>query len=116
MGIVYLSYMARRPISITLDVDNLIWLKGRADAEKESVSEVVDQIVTAARDSGSRSGPARSVVGTIDVDSSDPMLERADGAIRTAFDASLGRPLASREDRHRRGPATRRPVRKTTRG
>ena len=110
--------MVKRAVSITLDVDNLIWLKGRADAEHESVSELVDQIVAAARDSGTRSGPARSVVGTIDVDSSDPMLERADAAIRAAFDASLGRPLAVREARpeYRGRPTKRRPARKTTRG
>ena len=114
----YFYNMARRAISITLDVDNLIWLKGRADAEKESVSEVVDQIVTAARNSGTRSGPARSVVGTIDVDSSDPMLERADDEIRAAFGASLKRPLAVREANpgYRGRPATQRRARKTTRG
>src|SRR5687768_12082543 len=110
--------MARRAISITLDIDNLVWLKGRADAENESVSEVVDQIVTAARDSGTRTGPARSVVGTIDIDSSDPMLERTDAAIQAVFGASLGRPLAVREARPEyRGRTTRRRhVRKTAGG
>lgn len=110
--------MARKAISITLELDNLVWLKGRAVAEKESVSELVDQIVTAARDGGTRTGPARSVAGTIDVDSSDPMLEQADAALRAAFDASLGRPLAVHEARasHQARPAKRSPVRKTTRG
>jgi hypothetical protein len=33
-------------------------------------------------------------VGTIDVDPADPLLLGADEAVREAFDASLGRPLA----------------------
>ena len=57
--------MARRAISVTLESDNVTWLKGRAGAVGESVSEVLDQIVSAARQ-GVPAGPARSVVGTID--------------------------------------------------
>ncbi len=92
--------MARRAISITLEVDNVMWLKGRAGSAGESVSEVVDQLVTAARQGAPR-GAARSVAGTIDIDASDPLLERADAALQAAFDASLGRPVMMRE-----GPAT----------
>ena len=50
--------MTRRAISITLESDNVTWLKGRAGAEGESVSELIDQLVTSAR-SGKRAGPAR---------------------------------------------------------
>jgi hypothetical protein len=89
--------MGKQAISITLDSDNLMWLKGRAGAAGiRSVSELLDQIVSAARASG-RIGPSRSVVGTIDLDASDPGLEGADAAVRGMFDASLGRPLLVRE-------------------
>ena len=90
--------MARRAISITLETDNVAWLKGRAGAAGESVSEMIDQLVTAARQ-GAGVGPARSVAGTIDVDSSDPLLEKADAALRAAFAASLGRPLDAAQGR-----------------
>jgi hypothetical protein len=88
--------MPRKALSVTLDAANVTWLKGRAGAMRESLSEVLDQIVTLAR----HSGPAiatRSVVGTIDLDASDPLLERADATVRTIFDRSLGRPLAAKE-------------------
>jgi len=88
--------MARRAISVTLETENVTWLKGRAGATGESVSELLDQIVTAAR-AGARAGQARSVAGTIAIESSDPLLETADAAIRAAFDASLGRAVALRE-------------------
>ena len=88
--------MTRRAISVTLESDNVTWLKGRAGAERESVSELIDQLVTSAR-SGTRAGPARSVVGTIDIHESDPLLDRADAAVRAAFAALLGRPAIVRE-------------------
>ena len=88
--------MPRRAISVTLDSDNVTWLKGRAGAEGESVSELIDQLVTSAR-SGKRAGTARSVIGTIDIHDSDPLLEQADAAVRAAFAASLGRPSVVRE-------------------
>jgi len=89
--------MPKRAISVTLDSDNLTWLKGRAAAAGlRSVSELLDQLVTAARDSG-RVGPSRSVVGTIDIDAHDPLLEGADDAIRGLYETTLRRPLAGRE-------------------
>lgn len=81
---------------MTLEIDNVTWLKGRAGAAGESVSEMIDQLVSAAR-RGVDAGHARSVAGTIDIDASDPLLDRADAAVRAAFDASLGRPFAVRE-------------------
>ena len=110
--------MPRRAISVTLESDNVAWLKGRAGAENESVSELLDQLVTAARQ-GASPGPARSVIGTIDIDSSDPLLERADATVRAAFDASLGRPVMMREGaaaHQGRGSKPKRTLRKTTRG
>ena len=89
--------MGKQAISVTLDADNLMWLKGRAGAAGiRSVSELLDQIVSAARTSG-QIGPSRSVVGTIDLDATDPWLEGADEAVRGMFDASLGRPLMVQE-------------------
>ena len=52
---------------------------------------MLDQLVTAARDSG-RIGPSRSVVGTIDIDASDPLLEGADEAVRGMYETSLRPP------------------------
>jgi hypothetical protein len=89
--------MAKQAISVTLDADNLTWLKGRTGAAGlRSVSELLDQLVTAARDSG-RIGPPQSVVGSIDIDASDPLLEGADDAVRMMFETSLGRPLMVKE-------------------
>ena len=85
--------MAKQAISVTLDADNLTWLKGRASAAGiRSVSELLDQLVSAARSSGGV-GPSRSVVGTIDVAADDPWLENADDVVREMFETSLRRPL-----------------------
>jgi hypothetical protein len=89
--------MPKQAISITLEADNVTWLKGRAGAAGlRSVSELLDQLVTAARESGA-GGHTTSVVGTIDIDPGDPLLERADEAIGALFEASLGRPLMVKE-------------------
>ena len=89
--------MSKHAISVTLEADNLTWLKGRAGAAGvRSVSELLDQLVSAARASG-QIGPSRSVVGTIDVDAGDPWLEDADEAMRSIFQSSLGRPLMIKE-------------------
>ena len=89
--------MAKQAISVTLEADNLTWLKGRAGAAGlRSVSELLDQLVRAARESG-HIGPSRSVVGTIDVDASDPGLEGADDVVRDMFDKSLGRALVVKD-------------------
>jgi hypothetical protein len=89
--------MPKQAISVTLEADNLTWLKGRAGAAGlRSVSELLDQLVRAARESG-HGGPSRSVIGTIDVDASDPWLEGADDALRDMVDKSLGRPMMVRE-------------------
>ena len=85
--------MAKHAISVTLHSDNLTWLKARVGAVgARSVSELLDQLVTAARESGA-GGRTTSVVGTIDIDPGDPLLEHADEAIGALFEASLGRPL-----------------------
>jgi hypothetical protein len=86
----------KQPISVTLAADNLTWLKGRAIAGHiRSVSELLDQLITAARASG-HVGTAQSVVGTIDIDPNDPMLDHADEVVRRVFERSVGRPLIVR--------------------
>ena len=89
--------MTKQPISVTLGADNVTSLKGRVSAAGvRSVSELLDQLVTAARKSVG-AGSARSVVGTIDIDPSDPHLETADAAVRNLFR------IPAREVRKRRG-------------
>jgi hypothetical protein len=96
--------MTKIPISVTLHRDNVTWLKGRAHAAgHRSVSELLDRLVTAARTTG-QAAAARSIVGTIEIDPSDPLLEGADAAVRQLFAASLARPY--------RDPATPRHIRK----
>jgi hypothetical protein len=89
--------MAKQALSVTLEADNVTWLKGRAGRSGvRSVSELLDRLVSEARQSGDHE-PARSVVGTIDIDPSDPMLTQADEVVRAMFDKSLGRPLSVKE-------------------
>ena len=88
--------MAKRAISITLDADHVTWLKGQAGASGETVSALVDGIVAAARGAGAVGAP-RSVVGTIDLDPADPLLEHADAYVRTVFERSIRRPPVVRE-------------------
>lgn len=85
----------RKPISVTIDEDNLLWLKAQATATaKGSVSDVLDGLVRAARLEG-RTGAIRSVVGTIDLPHED--LDEADASVRTMFARSLARPMLVRE-------------------
>jgi hypothetical protein len=88
--------MRKEALSVTLDAGNVTWLKGRAGAgEARSVSELLDRLVTAARQARP-AGAARSVVGTIGFDASDPALT-TDSAVRALYDQSLGRPLVVRK-------------------
>jgi hypothetical protein len=104
--------MAKQAISVTLEADNLMWLKGRASATGvRSVSELIDQIVSSARSSG-QVGPSRSVVGTIDIAAGDPWLEGADDEVRGMFEASLRRPLMVKESSPAYGTAGKRKTRR----
>jgi hypothetical protein len=99
--------MPKRAISVTLEAENLTWLRGRVGAgSSRSVSDLLDQLVTAARTSGQLT-PSRSVVGTIDITEADPGLEEADAVVRALFDASLARPALVREGRPRDGVSRR---------
>ena len=95
--------MPKTPISVTLDRDNLLWLRGRVTAANHrSVSDALDQIVTQARFAGrGADAGVRSVVGTIDVDDADPLLSGADEYVLGLFDESLRRPWLARDARPR---------------
>ena len=99
--------MPKNAISVTLDSQNLVWLRARTLAgEARSVSDLLDRIVTAARTTGA-GNEVRSVVGTIDIDPSDPDLSKADDYIRSLFAESLRRPLLVKEQRTKYGRAAR---------
>jgi hypothetical protein len=100
----------RKPISVTIDEDNLLWLKAQAAAtEKGSVSDVLDRLVRDARLMG-RTDAIRSVVGTVDLPDGD--LDAADTHVRSMFARSLGRPMIARERPPRSVSAARRRGRK----
>ena len=92
--------MPKKPVSLTLEETNLLWLKGRARVlAGGSLSEAVDQLIDEAR--AGRLGaaePPRSVVGTIDVPD-DGVLLKAGADMLGLFDVSLARPIFVHEDR-----------------
>jgi len=91
--------MPKTAISVTLQAENLTWLKARVrSSQARSVSDLLDRLVTEARTR--RAGAdVRSVVGTIDVDPSDPLLLKADDAVRALVANSIGRPFVVKETR-----------------
>jgi hypothetical protein len=89
--------MPKQPVSVTLDVDNLLWLRGRVSSRKRrSLSDALDEVITAAR-TGGAAGEVRSVVGTVTIPSDDPDLDKAKAHVRALFEKSLSRPLVVRE-------------------
>ena len=105
----YHMFMPKKPLSVTLDETNILWLRGRARSGKErSLSEALDGVVTAARTSG-HGGDVRSVVGTIDISPEDPELRQADAVIQAIVNARIARQgdaLAGRSRRRARAAAT----------
>jgi hypothetical protein len=93
-------FMPKKGISVTLQDDNLLWLKGRTVAVKgRSLSETLDDLVTAARTGGDvPTGAIRTVAGTVDIATDDPGLENADEYLRDLVTASLSRPVLVREE------------------
>ena len=89
----------KKPVSITLQEENVLWLRGQAAASSRgSLSEVLDRLVTEARVSGQKDpGTIRSVKGTIDLPDDDPELGQADAYVRSLFDASVRRPVPVKE-------------------
>lgn len=77
--------MTKKAVSVTLEHDNLLWLKGQA-AGARSLSRTLDHLVTEARLSGHVSPTAiRSVAGSVVVNPDDPLLDEADTYIRSQF-------------------------------
>lgn len=91
--------MPKKPVSLTLDETNLLWLKGRARVlAGGSLSEAVDRLIDEAR--AGRLGDAeapRSVVGTIDLPDEEA-LHKAGAELRGLFEVSLAQPLFVHED------------------
>jgi hypothetical protein len=91
--------VSKQAISVTLDSANLMWLRARAGATgARSVSALLDRLIADARGKGVFT-PHQSVVGTVDIDSSDPLLLRADAAVASLVQRSLARPVAAEEGR-----------------
>ncbi len=96
--------MPKTPVSVTLEQDNLLWLRGRARAGGANLSETIDHLISQARLSGQMPADSiRSVIGTVDIASSDPALERADAEILGLFETSInaGPPLVEPNRRNR---------------
>src|SRR5262245_9963043 len=110
--------MPKRGISVTLRDENLLWLKSRTVATKSrSLSETLDELVTAARTSRDVPPAAvRSVVGTVDIAADDPNLERADDYIRDVVTGSLARPFLVREEPAAYATSRPKKARRTSRG
>lgn len=91
--------MPKKGVSVTLAESNLLWLKSRTRALKgRSLSETLDDLVTAARTGGSApAAPSQSVVGTVDIATDDPSLDLADEYMRDLVTASINRPFVARE-------------------
>jgi hypothetical protein len=94
--------MGKEAISVTLRPENLLWLRGQARAaRRQSVSETLDALISAARAGGlGRPATVTSVVGSIRIRASDPALAQADAAIRRLVSPSAAprrlRPPGSR--------------------
>jgi hypothetical protein len=93
-------FMPKKGISVTLRDDNLLWLKTRTvAARKRSLSETLDDLITAARTGGGALDTGgRSVVATIDIAADDPDLLTADAYLRDLVRVSLARPSLVREE------------------
>jgi hypothetical protein len=95
----------RKAVSVTIDEDNLLWLRAQAAATSDgSVSGVLDRLVREARLEG-RTEAVRSVVGTVDLPQGN--LDHADAHVRSLFERSLSRPMLVTEGRPRAARASR---------
>jgi hypothetical protein len=89
----------RRPISVTLDEENLLWLRAVAVASAQgNLSRALDRILREARLARRADvGGGRSVQGTIGPVPDDSELEKAAEEIRAMFESSASRALVARE-------------------
>jgi hypothetical protein len=81
--------MPRKAVSVTLDSDNLLWLRGQArGAPGQTLSAVLDGLIAEARSRGRvHRDSIRSVVGTATISPDDPDLLAADAVVRARFPA-----------------------------
>lgn len=85
---------------MTLDTDNLLWLRAQAGPGR-SVSRLVDDLVSDARRGGLRpDARVRSVAGTVDLRNFDP--EAANRDVRALFDTALNGGTAAVHERQAR--------------
>jgi hypothetical protein len=95
--------MPKEAVSVSLEEENLLWLRGRTRAgAARSVSQLLDRLVEEARRGRRGAARATSVIGTITIGEDDPDLGEADAALRAAFAASLARPARRTRPRKRR--------------
>ncbi|MDQ3031943.1 MAG: hypothetical protein M3Y87_05955 [Myxococcota bacterium] len=82
--------MRKRAISVTLSPDSIAWLRARSAAiGARSISETLDRVVQAARESESAMAPARSAVGMVRLPDDVPDLAGADADVRAWLGAHL---------------------------
>lgn len=97
--------MAKKALSVTLDSDNVLWLKGRARIAGGNVSETLDKVITQVRTGKTYLGKPPSVVGMVDL-SDDPDLSKADAAVKEMW-AEYEAKFIVHEDRPRVKPIAR---------
>jgi hypothetical protein len=79
--------MSKKAISVTIEADNLLWLKARTRATgSRSISAVLDDMVTGVRKAA---GPVTSIVGWVSFPEGEAGLRRGKKDIRELFDRSL---------------------------
>ncbi len=88
--------MSKQPVSVTLSTDNIIWLRKQAMAKNRSLSKALDDLIREARSTGD-DHPILSVVGTVEIDPSDPDLLEADSFVRSLFNASTIKPRTKKK-------------------
>jgi hypothetical protein len=100
--------MSKKALSVTLDTANVVWLKGRARLTGGNVSDALDKVITHARTgSGVPLAAANSsVVGLVDL-SDDPLLTKADAAVRDGFNDYLTKSFEVHEDPPQPAPRNR---------
>jgi hypothetical protein len=105
--------MSKQAVSVTLEHENLVWLRGQTrGAGGPSLSAVLDRLVSAARAGGHvHEATIRSVVGSIRISEDDPQLLDADNAVRKLFPQPL---VAEGAASYRRSKKRSRPQRRGT--
>jgi hypothetical protein len=103
--------MSKQALSVTLEPENILWLRGRARAEgRRSLSETLDRLVAGVRSGGGTPSRVRSVVGNIRIDESKGNLAAASETLRELFAESLDKSadlLGAARTRRRRSRSAR---------